>query len=279
MRPVFTFLVLLVLLSAIPDALLIATHGAVGLYVSFFMWTPGLASLVTCRIHRVNTRDPGWGWRTVRHKAYGYVLPLLYITPVYVTTWLSVRGSFNLSSFATHGAEVVGFAAWPRLATVGIYIPLLVTISILSRFPNTVGEELGWRAFLLPQIADRYGFTAGCLVTGIIWAVWHYPLLFAFGFFSRPNAAFHVACFSVMVIGLSFVIGWLRFTTDSIWPCVLLHASHNGFLQSIFDPLTARVGIVPYLTTEFGAGLMLTVGIIAFFLAAPKVRAKGGVSQ
>src|SRR5260370_5166358 len=99
-RQIFTFLTLLALLSAIPDTLLLVTHGvAGGLYLSVFMWTPGLAALITCAIHRLDVRALGWSWQTARHTSYGYVLPLLYIVPVYVATWMLIRGSFNLAPF------------------------------------------------------------------------------------------------------------------------------------------------------------------------------------
>lgn len=266
-RQVCTFLAILVLLSAMSDALLLVTHGVGGgLYMSFFMWTPGLAALITCAIYRTDMTTLGWIWQTVRHKSYGYLLPLVYIAPVYVVTWVLIRGAFQFSAFATHGAEVVGFPAWPRLATFGVYVPLMLTFGVFSRFPNTLGEELGWRGFLLPQLSGLYGFTVGCFLTGIIWALWHYPLLFAFGFFTRSNALLRITFFTMMVIGSSFVIGWLKFKTDSVWPCVLLHASHNAFLQIVFDPLTAPVGKVPYITSEFGVGLMLTVGVVGYYL-------------
>jgi uncharacterized protein len=266
-RPIFTFLVLLALLSTVPDALLLITHDvAGGLYMSLFMWTPGLAAIITCAIHRLDVGVLGWNWRTARHKTYSYVLPLAYIVPVYVATWLLIRGSFNLAPYLANGAEAVGFPGWPRLATFWLDIPLLLTFGVFSRFPNTLGEELGWRGFLLPQLSRQYGFTTGCFVTGVVWALWHYPLLFAFGYFSRNHAFWQIAFFTIMVIGSSFVIGWLRFKTDSLWPCVLLHASHNVFLQTIFNPLTAPVGKVPIVTGEFGGGLALTVGVVGFYL-------------
>src|SRR5258708_17051003 len=206
-RQIFTFLALLALLSAIPDTLLLVTHSvAGGLYMSLFMWTPGLAALLTCAIHHLDVGALGWSWQTARHKWYGSLLPLVYIVPVYVATWIFIRASFNLAPYLAKGAETVGFPTWPRLATFGLYIPLLLTFGIFSRFPNTLGEELGWRGFLLPQLSRQYGFTTGCFVTGVVWALWHYPLLFAFGFFSRHNAFSQIAFLTILVIGSSFGI-------------------------------------------------------------------------
>lgn len=265
--PIFTFLALLTLLSAIPDTLLLVTHGvAGGLYMSLFMWTPGLAALITSAIHRLDVGALGWNGQTARHLKYGYALPLAYIVPVYVAVWLLIRGSFNLAPYLANGATTVGFPGWPHLATFGLYIPLLLTFGIFSRFPNTLGEELGWRGFLLPQVTRQYGFTTGCFATGVVWALWHYPLLLAFGYFSHHDALWQIACFTIVVIGSSFLIGWLRFKTNSLWPCVLLHAAHNVFVQTIFNPLTAPVGKAPYVTGEFGGGLAVTVGVVSFYL-------------
>jgi hypothetical protein len=63
-------------------------------------------------------------------------------------------------------------------------------------------------------------------------------------------------------------MGYLRVRSGSIWPCVLLHATHNTFIQGIFDPLTAPVGWAKYITTEFGAGLAITVALAFVYLVA-----------
>jgi membrane protease YdiL (CAAX protease family) len=62
-----------------------------------------------------------------------------------------------------------------------------------------------------------------------------------------------------MLVALAYIMGYLRVRSGSIWPCVLLHATHNTFVQGIFDPLTAPVGWAKYITTEFGAGLAVAI--------------------
>ena len=95
---------------------------------------------------------------------------------------------------------------------------------------------MGWRGYLLPLLTERFGFRRAAFMTGGVWALWHYPLLLLPGFITKPKSAMEMTFFTGMVIGLSFVIGWLRMKTQSIWPCVLLHAAHNGFLETVFDP-------------------------------------------
>jgi membrane protease YdiL (CAAX protease family) len=142
-------------------------------------------------------------------------------------------GWFNPSAFLGNGVKTVGFPAWPRLATPGLDTPLILTFGVISRFRNTFGEVLGWRGFLLSNLSTRYRFTSACLVTGVVWALWHYQLLYALGSFTSSNALWKIGWLTVMVIGLLFVIGWLRFETNSLWPCVLMHATHNALLFSI----------------------------------------------
>ena len=45
------------------------------------------------------------------------------------------------------------------------------------------------------------------------------------------------------------------------------HATHNTFVQGIFDPLTASVGWEKYATTEFGLGMVVTIMLAAILVA------------
>ena len=91
------------------------------------------------------------------------------------------------------------------------------------------------------------------------------------------------AMFAVMLIGISFPFAWLTLKSRSLWPAVLLHASHNQFIMGIFDKLTANTNATAYITGEFGVGLALTSLIVAYvfwrmqqhlFLRAQPVRAQ-----
>ena len=69
-----------------------------------------------------------------------------------------------------------------------------------------------------------------------------------------------------MVIATAFVLGWLRLRSRSLWPCALLHASHNLFIQAIFDQVTLPATKALYLTTEFGFGLAIAISIATIYL-------------
>jgi len=112
---------------------------------------------------------------------------------------------------------------------------------------------------------EQFGFTKGCMLSGCIWAVWHYPILLFADYNAGTNPAYALTCFTLMVIGMAYIMGWLRLKSNSLWPAAMLHASHNLFVQAIFDQMTTTAGRVRYITTEFGFGLALTVAATAFY--------------
>jgi len=267
-RQIATFLVLVFLFSCVPYALMIHTHhigAGGGMVVRLVMWCPTLAALACCALFRIDLATLGWNWRPAKWVGLAYVLPLLYAIPVYAVCWIAVKGSFAPGVFESDVARSFGLEKWPHLATIGLEIPLLATLGVIGSLANALGEEIGWRGFLLPRLTGQFGFTFGCLISGCVWAVWHYPGLLWADYNAGTDPRFGLTCFTLMVVFTAFIMGWLRLKSGSLWPCAMLHASHNLFIQAIFDRITAPVGRALYITTEFGAGLVLTVAATALF--------------
>ncbi len=117
----------------------------------------------------------------------------------------------------------------------------------------------------MPELAKRCSFTATALISGAVWAIWHYPAIL-FANYNNADApmGFGLVCFTVMIIGTSFAFAWLRLQSGSLWPGVLLHSSHNLFIQAIFTPLTGATRFTPYVIGEFGLGLALVALPVAY---------------
>jgi hypothetical protein len=57
---------------------------------------------------------------------------------------------------------------------------------------------------------------------------------------------------------------WLRLVSNSVWPCAILHASHNLFIQGFFTPLTgSRGNLTAYVIDEFGVAVPLIIVLFA----------------
>jgi membrane protease YdiL (CAAX protease family) len=272
MRPltkqIFVYLVLVFALSSLPYYLVIHTGHlgtGSGMAVFLIMWCPALAALVSCGLFRIDLASLGWSWRPTRYEIWGYVIPLVYAFPVYLVTWLLIPESFGFSDFAKSMAESFGFPNAPTATTLLLGIPSLAIVGVIGSLSRALGEEIGWRGFLLPRLVQRAGFTGGCLLSGCIWAAWHYPALLFADYNAGTRPAFALACFTLMVIAISYVLGWLRLKSHSLWPAAILHASHNLFVQAIFDRITKPAGKSLYITTEFGAGLALTACVCGLY--------------
>lgn len=83
------------------------------------------------------------------------------------------------------------------------------------------GEEIGWRGWLLPQLMSRMSRLRAALGTGVIWGLWHAPLLI-----SDPGSAIMFLSF---VLGLSIVFTWLwALTRARIFTVIVAHATVNA---------------------------------------------------
>jgi len=266
-QPLLFFLTFLCIFSAGANALVIHSHHESAALSRFTMWCPGFAALCTCLLLRIPLGTLGWGWPARRFLRLAYFLPLVYDAPVYLITWLAIRGSFCIKSFEATMAGIYGLGNWPALGTFGVALPLLFTVNVIATMTWALGEELGWRGFLFPRLLQRFGFHGACLISGALWAVWHFPALLWADYNAGTNPVFAMSCFTVSVVAMAYIMGYLRTCSGSIWPCVLLHATHNTFVQGIFDPLTAPVGWAKYITSEFGAGLALAIVAAAIILS------------
>ena len=113
--------------------------------------------------------------------------------------------------------------AWPRFDLDAWYlIPFAIAVST----PFQAGEEIGWRGYALPRLADRFGLRAASVVLGLIWAVWHLPQFFI------PQADTYGQSFVVyamQVTALSIAMAWLYAKTGgSVLLVMLMHAAANN---------------------------------------------------
>lgn len=256
-----TFVILTFLLST-PFYYLIHKAGTAHSYSSWLMWTPGISALLTQLIHE--KRISGLGWKIARPRFFvaAYLIPFSYVIVVYSAIWLSGLGAFNPSGFLTVIGGDLPFQYRTPITQMIAGVGYVISYVVLTTCWATLGEEIGWRGLLVPELAKRYSFAATSLISGGLWAAWHFPVLL-FADYHNPGAPlwFGLFCFTTLVLGISFVFAWLRLKSGSLWVAVLLHASHNIFIQAIFTPMTEGNAVTPFLIDEFGAGLAIA-GVI-----------------
>jgi membrane protease YdiL (CAAX protease family) len=264
-RKLALFLPLTFALSAVFYAL-IARAGTLqttgGLYVVGLMWSPGVAALATQYITEGNLDGLGWRSGKTRYLLLSVALPLVLVGATYLAVWLSGLGGFPNPDFVAQIAADTGFEGSPA-QTILLFVVVSSTFGLMTASATALGEEIGWRGLLVPALDRLTGFTGAALISGGVWAVWHYPVILLADYRSEAPLGYALACFTVMAVAFGVVMAWFRLKSGSLWTAVLLHAAHNVFVQTIFTPLTVDTGPTKYVIDEFGIGLA-----VAYTLAA-----------
>jgi membrane protease YdiL (CAAX protease family) len=150
-----------------------------------------------------------------------------------------VAGVFTSAAFGQIQLDLAGFSGYqesvralgveslalPVSALVAIQLAAIPLNAVLSA-PAALGEEVGWRGWLLPRLMPLGPWRA-LMVTGVVWGLWHAPLILLGYNFGRPG----IDGLAMMVVGcvlLGILLGWLRLRSGSVWPPVLAHASFNA---------------------------------------------------
>jgi membrane protease YdiL (CAAX protease family) len=246
-------------LSAILWTLIIhagSIGAARGLYVTALMWCPALGAFISLRLLGRPVSSLGWAWKP-RYQLLSYLIPLGYALAAYLAVWLTGLGGFPDHKFLDGIATDARWTGLPSGLVLACYVLLQGTVGMVGSTARALGEEIGWRGFLLPQLARVSSFTTTAFVSGIIWTAWHVPLILFADYKSSTPAWYAVTCFAVMVIGISFLFAWMRLRSGSVWACAFLHASHNLFIQAILTPLTTDTGHTAWAIDEFGGALAL----------------------
>jgi membrane protease YdiL (CAAX protease family) len=276
-KAVFIFLAITFALSSIFYFLIIHTGtlgSGFGRYTTGLMWCPGLSAIITSLILKRKISALGWQWGETRWQVWSYLTPFLYALVAYLIIWIAGWGLFYNADLVTRISGSFGFDGLPAGVTIILYFLLMGLYGLPGSMASALGEEIGWRGFLVPELYKSLGYTKTSLLTGLIWSLWHYPILLFADYNSGTPAWYGLSCFTVLVISISFVFTWFRIRSNSLWTAVLLHASHNLFIQSIFTPLTGDTGKTNYYVDEFGIVLPLVAVCVAIFFWSKRAALK-----
>jgi membrane protease YdiL (CAAX protease family) len=166
------------------------------------------------------------------------------------------------------GGSICLYAIWfgspGRIDTHAVRMVPLVLLAALRAGP--IGEELGWRGFLLPQLQRRFSPTVSSLIIGFIWFCWHIPLFFApvgTAVSGAPITVGAVLFFYIFVTCLACIYTWLvNRSRGSVLVALLMHLSINAALLMLFFPdLEAHSKEIYYLSAPLYVVFTVLLGI------------------
>ncbi len=209
------------------------------LLVLGLMWVPALASFVARLALREGIRDISFrlgGAQGRRALLLAWLYPVAVGVLAYGIAWSSGLAELSLTSppFRPAGAPAV--------------VRFLLKLAIQLSFGTVVaavlaaGEEIGWRGYMLTHLIDAK-IPRPVLLSALIWAAWHAPLILSGQYAAGPNRVLSMALFFVDVLAASYLVARLRLGSGSVWPAVLFHASWNAVIQGVFDAGTKGVSL------------------------------------
>jgi membrane protease YdiL (CAAX protease family) len=162
--------------------------------------------------------------------AFGIAAPfvgaLFGLFPLDLTDFSLYRKSLE----NTPGGEA--FLALGSMETVVLIGLLTLPLWTLLLTPFSLGEEWGWRGYLLPKLLPL-GQWPALLISGAIWGIWHAPLIvLGANYPGYPILGILLMIINCMIVGT--ILGWTRLATGSIWPAVLGHAGFNASVGAAY---------------------------------------------
>lgn len=250
-----------------------------GVSATLYMFTPGVAALlVTFFLWK-----PRSGWRALGlipfrpvRRVGGFSLLALIVLPIVgaIAPWVAAAFGviqLDLSTFSGFRTAIEeqaqplvpylpdsGFPLMGLLLAIGFVAVTIFPMVLLS----CLGEEIGWRGYLLPRLLPL-GVWPALIVSGVVHALWHSPQLFL----QARAGTMDTGTILVFVLGVTaagFVFGWLRLASGSVWPATIAHAANNSFAILGFLLVTdADTSTHPILYSGNTGGVIGTVVILA----------------
>jgi uncharacterized protein len=238
----------------------------------FSMFVPAVAVVV---VNSARHEPPRVNWTLfpIRYlPAALFLIPgLLHavMLPLMVRWGIGIRWQDWLTPQADGLYHVPASRGWGSLTTQGLIAHIvanaligLLVVSLLALF-----EEIGWRAWLLPRLADRIGVRWAVVLTSIIWATWHVPFqLSGIQHIQGVSSATLAVSIPFGITATGLILGWLWFRTQSIWLVAIAHGASNNWGQYAFkymqDSGTPHRDIM---ALNIGSVALLLVGLVLLF--------------
>jgi pimeloyl-ACP methyl ester carboxylesterase len=188
-----------------------------------------------------------------------YYLAALIVPAVFVTAVVLFVQALGLGEFR-----------WSE-ATWSVYLMLFVIALPVTLF--TFGEEYGWRGYLLPRLLPLGEIRASVLI-GVIWGVWHLPLILAGLNYPGVNVWLAIIIFTFTTVTLSFTYTWFYVASSgSVLVAAVFHASTNQFSDTFWVPPLLS-GANPFAPSLVSAVLIMALVVVVYGLFKRSVHVK-----
>ena len=168
-----------------------------------------------------------------RYYAVALILPYVVVAAIIAEASLTGLGQPDISLLRALRILVPSGMQLPAQLPVALRLGMPVQFMMMAVIASPVlwGEEFGWRGYLQQRWFAQRPLHAA-VATGIVWGIWHFPLLLK-GYDYPESPAWGLLVFPVDAVFLSIIFAWLYHSTGSIWAPSLAHAATNAIGISV----------------------------------------------
>ena len=258
------FLAVLTVLSSIAYYMILRLNVA-SIYVGFFMMTPALAAFITLIVQKRSVFSLPWRLKELKYLKLAYVTPLIYVTIAYGLILAFDFGAIFNAERIVKWKNELGLTNANDTVVIAMMVFLLLTVGVVKNLGSTLGEEIGWRGFLIVELRKIMSFKKLSIVSGVIWAVWHYPILYLM-YGNSSTLWQHILAFTIMIVGVSVILAYYTFKSNSLWPAAIFHSIHNIYIQKVATPLFITNEKTSFWIDEFGFMIPIVTSIMAIYI-------------
>jgi uncharacterized protein len=223
-----------------------------GWFLEPYGWIPLVAAVLAMAACGEVRRRAAWATFAIDSAGFRAWVPAV-ATPAFVLT------SGYVVAAATGNARLSLGTTNP-----GAFVLVTATIVVLASV-EAIGEEFGWRGYLLPRLADLGRVRAG-IISGLLWAAWHMPLIYLAAAYHGGAGPLYMLPFGVTIVAMSFIANELRVVSGSSWPAVIFHGAHNGIWFQLGVLTVSSTGLLAGIGDESGIVPMTLYALIAVWI-------------
>ncbi len=145
-----------------------------------------------------------------------------------------------------------------------VFAPGSFLIGILFGVPAGFFEEIGWMGYAYPKMRGKQNGLAPAILLGLLWAVWHLPVIDYLGT-ATPHGAYwfrYFLAFAAAMTAMRVLIAWIYTNTKSVLLAQCMHVSSTGSLV-ILSPSHATAAQEAGWYAAYATALWMGVAIIA----------------
>jgi uncharacterized protein len=183
-----------------------------------------------------------------RQWPFAILVPTVVLCIAYGIAWSTGLAGIELSARFGDGNTILVIAD-------------LLIVMVIGTATFTMAEEIGWTGYLLPRL-EPLGRIRAMFIRGLMHAAFHLPLIFlTTTYLAEGNKLIVVPLFVVTMTSAGFAYGYLWFSTNSVWPASLAHATHNA-VWGLFQTITITTASLSAAYFVGEGGLLVALGYV-----------------